>query len=32
MIVYFKKLTKYLNAEEVISVIKMTLFDNCFNK
>ena len=32
MIVYFKKLTKHLNAEEIINVIKTTLFNNYFNK
>ena len=32
MIIYFKKLTKHLNVEEIINVIKMTLFNNCFNK
>ena len=32
MIVYFKKLTKYLNAEKIINVIKTVLFNNCFNE
>ena len=32
VIIYFKKLIKHLNAEKTINVIKMTLFNNCFNK
>ena len=32
IIVYFEKLIKHLNIEEIINMIKMTLFNNCFNK
>ena len=32
MIVYFKKLIKYLNIEKIINAIKITLFNNYFNK
>ena len=32
VIVYFKKLMKHLNAEKIISEMKMTLFNNCFNE
>ena len=32
MIIYFKKLIKYFNAEEIISTIKITLFNNCFHE
>ena len=31
-IVYFKTLIKHLNAEEKISIIKMTLLDSYFNE
>ena len=32
MIVYFKKLTKHLNVEKIINIIKTALFNNCFNE
>ena len=32
MIVYFKRLMKHLNVKEMISEMKMTLFDSCFNE
>ena len=32
IIVYFEKLTKHLNAEKTIHVIKTALFDNYFNE
>ena len=32
VIIYFEKLMKHLNAEEMINEMKMTLFDNCFNE
>ena len=32
MIIYFKKLIKHFNAEEMISTIKTILFNNCFNE
>ena len=32
MIVYFKKLIKHLNIEEIINEIKTVLFNNCFNE
>ena len=32
VIIYFKKLIKYFNAEEMINVIKTTLFNNYFNE
>ena len=32
MIVYFKKMIKHLNVEEIIVKLKMILFDNCFNE
>ena len=31
-IVCFKRLTKHLNAEDIIDNIKMKLLNNCFNK
>ena len=30
IIIYFKNLIKYLNAKEIINIIKITLLDNCF--
>ena len=32
IIVYFKKLTKHLNVKSIINIVKMKLFNNCFNK
>ena len=32
MIVYFKKLMKHLNVKKMINEMKMTLFNNYFNK
>ena len=32
MIIYFKKLIKYLNAENTINTMKIKLFNNCFNE
>ena len=31
-IIYFKNLMKHLNVEEIISMIKTALFNNCFEK
>ena len=32
IIICFKRLTKHLNAEDIINDIKMKLLDNCFSK
>ena len=32
MIIYFKTLTKHLNAKERINITEMTLFNHCFRK
>ena len=32
VIIYFRKLIKYLNIEKTINTIEVALFDNCFNK
>ena len=31
-IIYFKNLMKHLNVEEIINMMKTTLFNNCFEK
>ena len=31
-IIYFKNLMKHLNVKKIINMIKMTLFNNCFEK
>ena len=32
VIIYFKKLIKHFNAEKMINIIKITLFNHCFNE
>ena len=32
VIIYFEKLMKHFNAEEMINAVKTTLFNNCFNE
>ena len=32
MIIYFKNLIKHFNVRKMINIMKMTLFDNCFNE
>ena len=32
IIIYFKKLIKHFNVEETINIIKIALFNSCFNE